>query len=107
MISQALLLIVLLGVTVGNLIARAEIQTCSGCKLYALPEVKKFVIDERLGALSFERVTRKILRGQNPDIVMFSDDGTEIARIDMTPYSFADLVKILENHGFQKYITDL
>lgn len=86
---------------------RAEIQTCSGCKLYALPEVKMFIIDESKGALSFERVSRKIIRGQNPDIVLYSAEGTEVQRIDMTPHSFSDLVGILEHHGFKRPNTDL
>jgi hypothetical protein len=85
----------------GNVV-RAEIQTCSGCKLNRLPSVRKFVIDEDIGALSFHGVSRKIIPGHNPDLVFFGEGEHEIKRIDMTPLKFEDLVETLLLNGFKR-----
>ena len=109
MIRLALLLspLFLLGTLYSSEIIRAEIQTCSGCKLNRFPSVRKFVMDEDQGALSFRRVTRKFIAGHNPDLVMFGADDAEVKRLDMTEYSFDELVTILYSNGFSSLNKEL
>lgn len=82
---------------------RAEIQSCSGCKLNRLADVRKFVTDESVGALSFSRVTRKFIGGHNPDLVMYTNN-IEEKRIDMSTLNFDQLVQILVGNGFTKTV---
>lgn len=88
-------------------IQRAEIQTCSGCKLNKFAAVRKFVIDEENGALSFDRVTRKIIAGHNPDLVFFGVNDHELDRLDMTRFTFDELVSLLFSNGFSRLKTEL
>ena len=80
--------------------SRAAVESCGGCKLNRLSEVKKFVMDESVGALSFSRVTRKIIGGHNPDLVFYAQDGSEAERVDMSPFSFEELIELMLSRGF-------
>ena len=96
--------LVLLGFIIGVVCAysRAHVESCSGCKLNSLPEVRKFVMDENVGALSFERVTRKFIGGHNPDIVFYNDQNLEEKRVDMSKMSFDQLVNLMIQSGFTR-----
>ena len=80
---------------------RAEIQTCSGCKLNRLADVRLFVMNEFVGALSYKRVSRKFISGHNPDLVFYNGN-TEAQRIDMTPLSLTQLQQLMKENGFTK-----
>jgi hypothetical protein len=82
---------------------RAVLETCSGCKLNRFPDVRKFVMSESHGALSFEGVTRKFIQGHNPDIVFYEEDGTLLERFDMTEFpSFESLINLLQGRGYHR-----
>ena len=93
---------VLLAIGSVNGFSRAHIESCSGCKLNSLPEVRKFVMDESVGGLSFERVSRKFIPGHNPDIIMFNDLNVEEKRIDMSKMTFQELVDLMIDSGFTR-----
>ena len=97
----------IVGLLADSSIARAEIETCSGCKLNRFPDVKQFVVDEDSGALSFDSVTRKIIPGHNPDLVFYDAGSKVVERIDMTLFSFLDLVELLHAKGFHKKYPEL
>ena len=94
-------------VAAADSVSRAEIETCSGCKLNRLPDVKRFVTDEESGALSFASVTRKLIPAHNPDIVFYSVENMVVERIDMTKFTFDDLVSLLISRGFVRKYSDL
>lgn len=86
---------------------KAQIFTCAGCKLNRLPELRQFVFDEVNGATSFDGVSLKFTSGHNPDLIIYSDDGSVEETIDMAPLGLNDLNEILLSRGFVKKKTEL
>ena len=70
------------------------------------PEVREFIKGEG-NADSYDKLTVKYISGHNPDLVIFADDGTETERINMTPFSTAELHELVREKGFQKVEVEL
>ncbi|XP_022199590.2 selenoprotein M [Nilaparvata lugens] len=77
---------------------RAEVQSCKGCALNRLPEVKSFIY---LDLPKYPDVTFKPIVGANPDLVLFNSDDTEIERIDLKPFTKAQCNDLLESYGYK------
>ena len=76
-----------------------EVRTCSGCRLNRLHEVRKFVYEE---AGKYENLNVKFIGGHNPDLIIYADAQSkqEVERIDLAPYSLADLHNLVKTKGF-------
>ncbi|KAF5306986.1 hypothetical protein FQR65_LT07209 [Abscondita terminalis] len=82
----------------GN-IARARIDTCSGCQLYDLPDVKAFIFDD---FTNYANTELKLVPGA-PPVLLFLDKSDEVVeRINLKPLSRKECNEVLIKHGFEK-----
>ncbi|RZF42590.1 hypothetical protein LSTR_LSTR001385 [Laodelphax striatellus] len=77
---------------------RAEIQSCRGCALNRLPEIKSFIYDD---LPKYADVTFKPIPGANPDLVLFNSEDTEIKRIDLKPLNKKQCNDLLASYGYK------
>jgi hypothetical protein len=63
-----------------------EIRTCSGHKLTGYRTLKKFVQDSKHAGSYYPGLKVKYMKGHNPDLVLFDDNGKETGRIDLAAY---------------------
>ena len=78
----------------------AEIITCPGWKLNALPEVKRFVKDAD-GAALYPDIKVTFIPGHPPQITFKAADGaTEM--LEMGLYGFNDLHRLVQDRGLSK-----
>lgn len=74
----------------------AEIQTCSGCKLNRLPDVRKFIKEE---VTIYPAITVRYINGHNPDLVVLDDNGQESERINLTAFDLPGLHALVKSRG--------
>lgn len=88
--------------TNGNIIA-ARVESCRGCRLNRLPEVKKFIFED---VPLFENVEFKHIQGASPELVLLDMHDKELERIDLAPLSRQDCNDLLSKRGFHRKKTD-
>ncbi|CAH0380829.1 unnamed protein product [Bemisia tabaci] len=76
---------------------RAEIQSCRGCALNRLPEVKAFIYED-VG--KYNNIEFKPIPGANPDLVLFTKNNQELDRIDLSRKSRRECNDLLLHWGF-------
>jgi Sep15/SelM redox domain len=76
-----------------------RIETCSGCKLNRLHDVRKFVQEEHK---KYTDLSVKFIAGHNPDLVILDEKETELERIDLTKYDLNGLHALMKAKGFQQ-----
>lgn len=77
---------------------KAEIQSCSGCSLNSLPEVKLFIFQD---VPRYENVVFKHIQGAPPEFVLFNSKYEEIERIPLRGLTRRECNDLLEEKGFQ------
>eukprot|EP00898_Chlorokybus_atmophyticus_P004302 jgi/Chlat1/4873/Chrsp31S08941 len=87
--------------------SRAVFESCSGCKLNRLPELKRFLKQEVEAGAFGAAVTVKYIGGHNPDLVLYDGAGIEVVRIDITKYKAEELRHLLQAKGFSPPIDEL
>ncbi|CAF4843113.1 unnamed protein product [Pieris macdunnoughi] len=78
-------------------IKSAKIETCRGCSLNRLPEVKNFVMQD---APLYDRLQVKFISGTPPELVLLGDDDMELERLPLSNLNRQECNKLLENKGF-------
>lgn len=84
-------------------IAAARVESCRGCRLNRLPEVKKFVFED---VPLFENVEFKHIQGASPELVLLDLHDKELERIDLAPLSRQDCNDLLIKRGFLRKKAD-
>ncbi|CAB3234796.1 unnamed protein product [Arctia plantaginis] len=80
-------------------IISARIETCRGCSLNRLPEVKRFVMDD---APFYERLQVKFISGAPPELVLLGNDDRELERILLSELSRQECNELVQARGFTK-----
>ncbi|GJQ75724.1 hypothetical protein Trydic_g17796 [Trypoxylus dichotomus] len=76
---------------------RAEIQSCPGCSLNKLTDVKAFIYND---APKYDRVDFKKIQGAPPELVFFDKEDKEIERVSLKKMSREDCNLELLKRGF-------
>ncbi|XP_014240447.1 selenoprotein M-like [Cimex lectularius] len=80
-------------------VAKAEIQSCSGCSLRNLPDVKSFIFDD---VPLYERVVFKNTPRAPPELVLFTEEYKELKRIPLRELTRTQCNELLQDWGFTK-----
>ncbi|CAG9585892.1 unnamed protein product [Danaus chrysippus] len=72
-------------------------QTCRGCSLNRLPEVKRFVMDD---APHFERLEVKFITGAPPELILLGNGDKELERIPLSNLSRQECNDLVKSKGF-------
>jgi len=80
-------------------VARALIESCSGWKLNALPQLKAFVLNE---AKNYENLEVKFISGVDPKIIFFDADGEKLEEMKIGHLSVPALHELLATKGIHK-----
>ncbi|XP_026755813.2 selenoprotein M-like [Galleria mellonella] len=80
-------------------IVSARIESCRGCSLNRLPEVKKFVLEDAPG---YERLEVKFITGAPPELVLLGDSDAELERLPLSKLNQQECNELLQNRGFTK-----
>ncbi|CAH2086958.1 unnamed protein product [Euphydryas editha] len=80
-------------------IVSARIETCRGCSLNRLPEVKKFVMED---APFYDRVEVKFITGAPPEVILLDSADQELERIALSNLNREECNKVLADNGFAK-----
>jgi len=83
-----------------------HIKSCSGWQLNRMPEVKKFVMGHRDGAIGYENVVVTYV-SHAPPVLTISHDSEETEEVPLTDMSFEDIHKMMADKGFVKKSADL
>lgn len=82
---------------------KGEIISCPAWRLNSLPEVKRF-LKEPGHIDSYENLTVKWIRGRNPDLFIYSQNGTLLEKIDLSPLTTTGIHELIQKKGFIKKI---
>ncbi|CAH2074765.1 unnamed protein product, partial [Iphiclides podalirius] len=82
-------------------IASARIESCRGCSLNRLPEVKKFVMED---APNYERLEVKFITGAEPEFILLDNGDRELERIPLSHLSRSECNELVQSKGFSKKI---
>lgn len=80
-------------------VIRAEVQSCRGCSLNRLPEIKSFIYDD---LPEYTGVVFHPIPGAAPQLVLFNEAQEEVKRIDLAPLSRNDCNTLLSDWGFKQ-----
>jgi len=102
---QVLLIVIILvysavqGDNANENIVAARVESCRGCRLNRLPEIKKFIFED---VPLFENVEFKHIQGASPELVVLDIHDKELERIDLAPLSRQDCNDLLLKRGFHR-----
>lgn len=77
----------------------AEVQSCRGCQLRGLPEVKDFIFED---VPLYENVVFKPLQGAPPELILYGQDNKELQRIALREYTRLGCNELMDKYGFKK-----
>ncbi|KAF9795673.1 hypothetical protein SFRURICE_003866 [Spodoptera frugiperda] len=80
-------------------IVSARIETCRGCSLNRLPEVKRFVMDD---APNYERVEVNFFNGAPPELVLLGENDRELERLPLSQLTRQQCNELIQERGFTK-----
>ncbi|KAJ2952424.1 hypothetical protein O0L34_g6728 [Tuta absoluta] len=80
-------------------IKSARIETCRGCSLNRLPQVKSFVMED---APAYERLEVKFITGAPPELVLLGDKEQELERLPLSQLNRAECNDLVQSKGFSK-----
>ncbi|KAJ0180221.1 hypothetical protein K1T71_003625 [Dendrolimus kikuchii] len=80
-------------------IVSARIETCRGCSLNRLPQVKSFVMDD---APKYDRVEVKFISGAPPELILLGEGDQELDRLPLANLSRDQCNELIESKGFTK-----
>ena len=97
-----LITISILSCTIGdnidvNSIKRAKIETCGGCKLNRLPELKAFIHED---FVNYENTELKLIPGATPELIFLDESDAEVKRIDLQHMNREQCNAMLRDHKF-------
>ncbi|XP_028158297.1 selenoprotein M-like [Ostrinia nubilalis] len=80
-------------------IVSARIESCRGCSLNRLPEVKKFIMDD---APFYERLEVKFITGAPPELVLLGEGDRELERLPLSQLNRQECNDLVQEKGFVK-----
>lgn len=79
--------------------ASARVESCRGCSLNRLPEVKKFIYED---IPLYENVEFKPIPGAMPELVLLRENFEEVERIQLSQLNREECNELLISKGFKK-----
>nr|CAI5819331.1 unnamed protein product [Callosobruchus analis] len=79
-------------------IVRARLESCPGCSLNRLPEVKAFVYDD---IPKYENVEWKKISGAPPELIFLNEADEEVERYFLSTLNRVECNKLLQSKGFK------
>ncbi|XP_075992956.1 selenoprotein M-like [Anticarsia gemmatalis] len=80
-------------------VVSARIESCRGCSLNRLPEVKRFVMDD---APFYERLEVKFISGAPPELVLLGEGDRELERLPLSQLTRQECNDLMQSRGFSK-----
>ncbi|XP_076160896.1 selenoprotein M-like [Ptiloglossa arizonensis] len=84
-----------------NYYASARVESCKGCRLNRIPDVRDFVFED---IPNYNNVEFKHIQGADPDLVLFDENDKEIERLPLTKLTREECNNLLMSKGFTKKI---
>ncbi|XP_013139411.1 PREDICTED: selenoprotein M-like [Papilio polytes] len=84
-------------------IASARIESCRGCSLNRLPEVKGFIMED---APKYERLDVKFITGADPELILLDKSDRELERILLSRMTRSECNELVQSKGFYKKNTN-
>lgn len=81
-----------------ELYSRAVIESCPGCSLNRLPEIRKFIYED---VPKYNNVEFKKIHGAKPELVLYDNTDTEVSRIKLEQLTRKECNQLLASKGFQ------
>ncbi|XP_057322425.1 selenoprotein M-like [Microplitis mediator] len=79
---------------------RAVVESCSGCSLNRLPDVKKFIFQD---LPDYNNVEFKHIAGAKPELVLYDND-LEIERLELSKLTRDECNDLLVTKGFKRKV---
>ncbi|GBP56822.1 Selenoprotein M [Eumeta japonica] len=80
-------------------IVSARIESCRGCSLNRLPEVKKFIVED---VPAYDRVEVKYISGAPPELILLGTADNELERLPLSQLNREQCNELLQSKGFPK-----
>ncbi|KAF7390116.1 hypothetical protein HZH68_011973 [Vespula germanica] len=100
-ISLLLLVVTLAAVSAKSKYTFATIESCSGCSLNRLPDVKKFIFED---VPKYNNVEFKHIQGASPELVLYDENEEEVERLNLVSLTRDECNDLLLSKGFKKSI---
>ncbi|KAL2737352.1 selenoprotein M-like [Vespula maculifrons] len=100
-ISLLLLVVTLAAVSAKSKYTFATIESCSGCSLNRLPDVKKFIFED---VPKYNNVEFKHIQGASPELVLYDENEEEVERLNLVSLTREECNDLLLSKGFTKSI---
>lgn len=81
-----------------NKISYLILQSCSGCSLNRLTDVKKFIMED---VPNYENVVFKPIQGAKPELVILDENDHETDRIPLSKLNRHECNQLLKKQGFK------
>ncbi|KAG7198917.1 hypothetical protein KM043_015734 [Ampulex compressa] len=81
--------------------ASARIESCSGCSLNRLLDVKQFIFQD---VPLYKNVEFKHIQGATPELVLLNDVGEEVERLPLFKLTRQECNDLLASKGFIKIV---
>lgn len=81
----------------------ARVESCSGCSLNRLPDVKQFIKED---LPKYDNVEFKHIAGAKPELVLFNKDEEEVERLVLSKLTRQECNELLVSKGFTKKVKD-
>ncbi|XP_012527558.1 selenoprotein M [Monomorium pharaonis] len=83
--------------------ASARVESCSGCSLNRLPDVKQFIFED---LPQYDNVEFKHIPGAIPELVLFNEHEEEVERLVLSKLTREECNELLVSKGFTKKFID-
>ncbi|XP_029049546.1 selenoprotein M-like isoform X1 [Osmia bicornis bicornis] len=88
--------------SVSNYYAFARVESCSGCRLNRLPDVKQFIFED---VPNYNNVEFKHIQGAVPELLLFNENDEEVERLPLSSLTREECNNLLVSKGFTKKAT--
>uniref|UniRef100_A0A914X4R2 Selenoprotein M n=1 Tax=Plectus sambesii TaxID=2011161 RepID=A0A914X4R2_9BILA len=93
-----LMAVVVIASTEEASVASARVESCSGCSLNRLHEVKRFIMED---LEKYENTVFKSIHGRRPELILLDAQDNEIDRIELSDKSREQCNELLTSRGFR------
>ncbi|CAL1688698.1 unnamed protein product [Lasius platythorax] len=83
--------------------ASAKVESCSGCSLNRLPDVKQFIFED---LPNYNNVEFRHIQGAIPELVLFNEHEEEVERLVLSRLTRQECNELLVSKGFIKKSKD-
>ncbi|XP_058806236.1 selenoprotein M-like [Phymastichus coffea] len=79
--------------------SRAVVESCKGCQLNQLPEIRKFIFED---LPHYENVEYKHIQGEPPELVLYDRYDEEVERLKLAKLTRDECNELLVSKGFKR-----